>query len=126
MRSKKCKLNTDTGFSLIELLVALAVFSIAVLALLESQGSSARAVSAVKTQTLANFVADNRVALFSGSIALPAPGQTNGQSEQMGAVFSWQESRQVIEGTPLMRMTVSVFDQENIERASLTAFRRID
>lgn len=126
MKSDDYKLSSDSGFSLIELLVAITVFSIAALTLLETQGSSARAVSAVKAQALASFVADNRVSLFTGSITLPPPGQASGQSEQMGTLFSWRENRQVIEGTPLMRMTVTVVDQDNIERAKLTAFRRLD
>lgn len=119
-------MRTEAGFSLIELLVALAVFSIAALTLLESQGSSARAASTVKMQTLASLVADNRVAMFTGSIAVPAPGQSSGNSEQLGTTFTWRENRQIVQGTSLMRLTVSVLDPDNQERVVITAFRRVN
>lgn len=111
---------------MVELLVALAVFSIAALTLLESQGATARATSAVRMQTLAGLIADNRVALFTGSITPPAPGQSSGQSMQMGAVFKWRENRQVVAGTPLLRLTVTVSDADNNQRSVITAFRRVD
>jgi len=117
---------SDKGFSLIELLVALAIFSIAALSLLDSQSSSVRAAGAVRAQTLASFVADNRVALFLGNITVPRPGQYSGEQQQMGVTYRWRENYQLIPGAQLMRMTVFVRDGEDNERAVLTALRRTD
>lgn len=117
-------MQADKGFSLIELLVALAIFSFAALALLESQSGSVRTASAVRAQTLASFVADNRIAVFLGAHTVPRPGQYSGQQQQMGVTYDWRENYQLIPGTQLMRMTVSVRDEDNNERAVLTALRR--
>ena len=50
----------ESGFTLIEMLVALSVFSLAVLALLNLSGENARTASLVHDQVLAGVVADNR------------------------------------------------------------------
>lgn len=51
--------RADAGFSLVEMLVALAVFSLAVLALLNLSGQNARTAMVVEEQVLAGVVADN-------------------------------------------------------------------
>jgi len=48
------------GFSLIELLVALAVFALAVLALLNLAGESTRTAVLLEERVLAGVVAENR------------------------------------------------------------------
>lgn len=48
------------GFSLIEMLVAMAVFGLAVLALLHLAGESTRSAALVEERVLAGVVADNR------------------------------------------------------------------
>lgn len=49
-----------SGFSLIEMLVAMAVFGLAVLALLHLAGENARSAALVEERVLAGVVADNR------------------------------------------------------------------
>lgn len=50
--------RAETGFSLLEMLVALAVFSLAVLALLHLSGQNTRSAAIVEEQVLAGMVAD--------------------------------------------------------------------
>ncbi len=50
----------SAGFSLIEMLVAMAIFGLAVLALLHLAGESARSAALVEERVLAGVVADNR------------------------------------------------------------------
>ncbi|MBW8310857.1 MAG: type II secretion system minor pseudopilin GspI [Rhizobium sp.] len=54
--------HAEAGFSLIEMLVALAVFSLAVLALLNLSGQNARTAVVVEEQVLAGIVADTLAA----------------------------------------------------------------
>lgn len=51
--------RADPGFSLVEMLVALAVFSLAVLGLLDLAGESTRTAVAIEERVLAAVVADN-------------------------------------------------------------------
>ncbi|MDX1580712.1 MAG: type II secretion system minor pseudopilin GspI, partial [Alphaproteobacteria bacterium] len=52
---------TQKGFTLIEMLVALGVFSIAVIALLNVQSQSVRTLSEIELRAFAHIVADNRM-----------------------------------------------------------------
>lgn len=51
------------GFTLIEVLAALLVFSVAIVGLTHAGTESARAVSAIDQKTLAGIVADNQIIL---------------------------------------------------------------
>lgn len=66
------------GFSLIELLVAMAVFALAVLALLNLSGESTRTAAHVEERVLAGIVAQNLAAeamlADAGALAAPAGG----------------------------------------------------
>lgn len=52
--------DLSQGFSLIEMLVALSVFSLTVLALLNLSGENTRSALVIEEQVLAGVVADNR------------------------------------------------------------------
>lgn len=114
----------DAGFSLVELLVALTIFSLAALALLESQGRSLNTASELELRTLAGFVADNRVAEFLGSRMPPQAGRSNGTMSQLGAEFEWRENRVLIREADMVSLTVTVSLPDGGEYARLTAFRR--
>lgn len=116
----------ENGFSLIELLVALAVFSIAVMALLESQGGSIRASTTVQSRALASIVAENQTADFLGSDAVPQVGQFSGLENQLGAAFQWTARRTLVPGAGIMRQTVTVTNDRGEELAALTAFRLVN
>ena len=116
----------EDGFSLIELLVALAVFSIAALALLESQAGSVRASTLVQLRTLASIVAENQTAEFIGSEIMPQVGQFTGQENQLEGAFHWTTQRSLVPGAGIMRQTVIVTDMAGAELATLTAFRLVN
>ena len=96
------------GFSLVELLVALAVFSLAVIALLNLSGHSARSAWQIEEQVLAEIVAANVAAeamlADAGSLAAPGHG-----SETLGD-RSWRWTREAsVQGeTGLLRVEVRV------------------
>lgn len=117
--------QNEAGFSLIELLVALAIFSLAALALLESQGQSLNTARQLEMRVLASMVASNREALFESAVIPPPPGRNTGVAEQMQAKFTWQERRVIIPDTKLMRFTIVVSDENSVELARLDAFRRL-
>lgn len=120
------RLKAEQGFSLIELLVAMAVFSIAALALLETQGRSLKTAGELELRTMAGMVADNRVAEFLGSRLQPTPGRSSGTETLLGTTFEWRENRVAVRGTQLLTLTVSVSVEDGAQYASLTAFRRVE
>jgi general secretion pathway protein I len=85
--------SAERGFTLIEIMVALAVFSLAVLALVRLEGATVRGAGLIDETTAAQMVARN-VALDAMTEAQPpAPGRSNGTEVNGGR--TWQWTRQV-------------------------------
>lgn len=123
----KQKLKSDGGFSLLELLVAVAVLSLAAVTLLDHQASAARMTGRVQEQALAAIVAENRLALLSAQEESPAIGSRSGTAEQFGVSFRWAEVVRVVPGSELMSLDVTVTaDGSDAPLAKLTAFRRVE
>ena len=123
----KQKLKSDGGFSLLELLVAVAVLSLAAVTLLDHQASAARMTGRVQEQALAAIVAENRLALLSAQEEEPAVGSRSGLEQQFGVSFRWSEMVHVVPGSGLMSLDVTVTaDGSDAPLAHLTAFRRVE
>jgi general secretion pathway protein I len=86
-----------SGFTLVEILVALAVVAVALAAGMRAVAQSADAATLLKQRTLALWVAQNRLASAQLEAPWPAVGGRNGQAAQAGAAFVWRES---VSGTP--------------------------
>lgn len=112
------------GFSLIELLVALAVFSLAVLALLNLAGENTRAAVVIEERVLAGVVAENR-AVEAMVEPLDVLASANAGSELAG-VRQWRWTREVLptEDPGIVRIAISVWPaQEQRLAAELSVFR---
>ncbi len=100
------------GFTLIEVLVALAVAALALLALARA-GSNALATQAeLEQRTLALWVADNRLA----ELRLLRPvqaGTSRGTTRLGGRQWRWQSLIQPAPGGALWRIDVVVLDQDD-------------
>jgi len=123
----KEKLKSDGGFSLLELLVAVAVLSLAAVTLLDHQASAARMTGRVQDQALAAIVAENRLALLAAQEESPTIGSRSGSEDQFGVSFRWAEVVRVVPGSELMSLDVTVTaDGSDAPLAKLTAFRRVE
>lgn len=85
------------GFTLIEILVALAIVAVALAAGMRAIAQSTDGASALKQRTLALWVAQNRLASAQLEPAVPALGERLGQALEAGAPFVYRET---ISGTP--------------------------
>lgn len=118
--------SADEGFSLIELLVAVAILAFAAVALLESQTQAISITSKLEQRSLAAIVAENRLNLSLGLAENPAPGVRTGTEEQMGAVFDWRETVRPAPGNDLTVIEVVVLPagDRQTELARLVGFRK--
>lgn len=98
------------GFTLIEVLVALAVLAVTLAAASRSTAFSTDSANEVRLRALAGFVAENRLSEMTARRAWPAPGVMEGTEEQAGLTFNWRA--EVVE-TPhplLRRLEIHVLD----------------
>lgn len=99
------------GFSLIEMLVALAVFGLAAMALLNLSGESTRSAARVETRTLGGIVADNIVVESSIASSLP-DGQSSGRVRLAGRDWSWSRVVSATDDPDLQRVDIRVTTEE--------------
>jgi general secretion pathway protein I len=85
------------GFTLIEILVALAILAVALSAGMRSIAQSSDAATLLKQRTLALWVAQNRLAAAQLAYPWPAIGIRTGSAEQARTQFAWRET---VDGTP--------------------------
>jgi general secretion pathway protein I len=85
------------GFTLVEVLVALAIVAVALAAGFRSVAQSAESATTLKARTLALWVAQNRLATAQLDTPAPTIGERSGTETQAGAAFVWRET---ISGTP--------------------------
>ena len=76
------------GFTLIEVLVAMAVFAVAAMAVLNATGQHVNSLGALEEKTFAAMVADNELALFTLEGKVPTSAK-NGKSELAGRTWFW-------------------------------------
>jgi general secretion pathway protein I len=112
------------GFTLLEMLVALAVLSLAVLALVNLAGENSRTGVVIEERVFAGVIADNRAIEALTSRQPPALGETSGSEK--AAERTWRWTRRVTE-TPepgVLRVDVTVMsDTSEQVLGSVTIFR---
>lgn len=86
-----------SGFTLVEVLVALAIISVALLAALRAAGQATQAVDELRLRLFAGWVAQNRLAEHRARGDWLALGISRGAQRQAGADFAWREE---VIGTP--------------------------
>jgi general secretion pathway protein I len=100
--------SVGRGFTLIEVLVALAIVTVGMAALLGTLTSTADTTSYLRDKTFANWVALNQIALVRISGQLPAPGKSDGDTDFAGRKWHWHQEVSTTQIPGMVRMDVSV------------------
>ena len=117
----------EGGFTLIEMLVALAIFSLAALALLRLGGATAANSARIGEQNLARIVATNVAAETLTDPAPPAFGTMTGEAANGGRRWRWTRTVARSPEARIQQIEIAVADIEGGPgRARLTIFRRAD
>jgi general secretion pathway protein I len=80
------------GFTLVEILVALAIIAVALTAGLRALAQATDSAVALKQRTLALWIAQNRIALATVESPWPAAGRREGTAAQAGTQFAFTET----------------------------------
>lgn len=83
-------LKKHSGMTLLEVLVALAIFAVAALALLQSLGQLALGPGCLADKTYADWVAENQMVELRLQSVWPPLHWTQGSSEQAGRTWYWR------------------------------------
>ena len=85
-------MRSARGFTLIEVLIALVILSIALAAAARAANIATVGAEESKLRTLATWVAQNRIAELTATRSFPSSGIATGKSAMGGVDFEWQQT----------------------------------
>jgi general secretion pathway protein I len=91
------------GFTLVEVLVALAVLTIALAAVMRALSQSIDTSASLRDHTVAMWVAQNRLAMHQVTRDFPALDTTEGEADMAGRAWHWREQVTAAPGEAAMR-----------------------
>lgn len=120
----KSRCARHKGFTLVEVLVALAIVSIALLSALRAAGQGTNNVGELRSRLLAGWVAENLLAEHRARADWLPPGIQRGTARQGGLDFAWREEVIDTPNTSFRRVDVRVFAtaEESHSLAHLAGF----
>jgi general secretion pathway protein I len=116
-------LRRDAGFTLIEMVVALAIFSLAALALLRLQGASVRGTAELSDRAIGQIVVRNLMVEALIDEKIPVIGETSGAVTNGGRVWRWLQTIKRTEDPRILRYDIAVVDAYGRRSGSLTFAR---
>lgn len=113
----------QAGFSLIEMMVALAVFALAAMALIRLEGAIIRSASSLDRTMMAQIVARNVAVETLTDAQPPVTGISNGVEENGGRSWNWQRIAAPLGDQGAVRVDVTVSDTTGTALGRLTVVR---
>lgn len=112
------------GFTLVEVVVAIAVLAVALAAVSRAVGASIDAQGQLKARILAGWVAENRMAEHHALNRWLEPGSSDGVAEMGGERFRWEQTVSPTPNVQFRRIDIVVRADQGAQRelARLTGF----
>lgn len=115
----------EDGFTLIEALVALAVFGLAAVTLLRLEGSTLTGARLLERKVIAQIVARNLAAeAVTDPVSVPF-GTASGVETEAGTDWHWRRETSRLPDSRLQQISISVDDPAGGEAAALVLYRRV-
>jgi general secretion pathway protein I len=116
------------GFTMIEIMVALAIFSLAALAMVRLQGYSVRSTANMGDSSIAWQVARNVAVDILSNPAPPTLGETGGEEMNGGETWRWTATTAKTDDARLLKVEINVVGSGNaaLRKAQLTIARPVE
>jgi len=115
--------STDRGFTLIEMLVALSVFSLAALALIRLQAYTTHNAAELEIRVVAQSVVRNRAVEILTDPRPPVLGETHGEEQNGGLQWQWIQTAKLTEDQRFVQVDIAAREEKSGAPASLTILR---
>ena len=118
-------LSAEDGFTMVEVLASLLIFSFAIIGLTHSGTESVRAVNILEHKTYAGIVADNR--LVQARLQPLKIGVSTGIEDMAGRAYEWREEVLETQNASFFRIVVTIRERDKDQIImTRTAFRTDD
>ena len=96
------------GFTLLEVLVALAIFAVVAASVLSASARSLKTAARLEDKTFASWLADNRLQEMQLADTPPGEGREQGEETYAGRRWLWQSEVQATSEPEMLRITIRV------------------
>ena len=118
--------SAQHGFTLLEMLVALAVFSLAAMALVRLQGVTLRTAADLDAKVLGQIVARNLMVEWQTDPMPPAQREEQGEVSNGGRRWHWTRTVKETDEPRLLQIDVTVEGQPGTSPAALSFLRTVE
>jgi general secretion pathway protein I len=118
--------SAEHGFTLVELMVALAVFSLVALTLIKLQGAIIRNSGEIAVRNVGQIVAHNLAVETLTDPRAPSLGESEGAVTNGGQQWRWRRVTKETADPKLVRIDIAVVDQTGRSAGVLTLARPIE
>ena len=98
----------EAGFTLVETVTALGIFSLAALGLLHVSSENARALAALQTSAYGRMIAQNQLVFAMANPSAPRPGENRGDLDFAGREWVWVQRTETTPDPDMLKITVAV------------------
>lgn len=118
--------HPEHGFTLLEMLVALAVFSLAALALIRLQGVTLRTAADLDSKALGQIVARNLMVDIQTAPLPPSVGKEDGEVDNGGRRWRWHRIVKRTDDRRILQVDLVVDGQPGASPAALSFVRVVE
>ena len=112
------------AFTLIEIMAALAIITLALGAIIENTTASNRNFQYLRDKSVAGWVAMNQIALIRATREWPSPSSKSGRVEMLDREWTWRLKVSGTDDANMRRLDISVYSEDDEENslATMTGF----
>ncbi len=118
--------SAEHGFTLIETLVALAIFSLAALALLRLEGATISSTAMLSDRSIGQIVTRNLAVQIMTDLRAPAVGESTGVVVNAGRTWTWIRETKRTDDVRIVRVDLRVKDDVGRQSGALSMARTIE